>query len=139
MVNGNRDVLMSIRPEYAEAIISGSKTFELRRRRPSFTDGTKVVVYSSSPDRQLLGTFETGAIHEGCPDDIWDLVSTRAGIGRDTFDEYFRGCDMAYAIEVQSPQRLDPKPLRIRPPQSYLFLRPGRRGHRSVLRWAAAT
>jgi predicted transcriptional regulator len=135
----SRDVLMSIRPEYAEAILSGKKTFELRRRRPSFAVGSRVVVYSSSPDQRLLGTFEAGSVHEASPDEIWQMVSKRAGIDRDAFDAYFSGCENAYAIEVRSPQRLDPKPLRFRPPQSYLFLHPGSSGHRSVLRWAAAT
>jgi predicted transcriptional regulator len=132
------NVLMSIRPAYAEAILAGTKTFELRRRRPSFSAGTRVVVYSSSPDQQLLGTFEAGVIHEASPARIWTLVAGQAGIDRDAFDTYFAGCEKAYAIEIRSTQRLAPKPLRFRPPQSYLFLRSGRRDHRSVLQWAAA-
>jgi predicted transcriptional regulator len=135
----NRDVLMSIRPEYAEAILSGAKTFELRRRRPSFASGSRVVVYSSSPDQRLLGTFEAGTVHEANPGSLWRLVSKKAGITREAFDGYFEGCDLGYAIEVRSPKRLDPKPLRFRPPQSYLYLRPSSRGHQTVLRWATAT
>lgn len=134
----SRDVLMSIRPEYAEAILSGVKTFELRRRRPSFASGSRVVVYSSFPDQRLLGTFKAGAVHEASPEKLWRLVSEKAGITRRAFDEYFEGCEVAYAIEVRAPRRLDPKPLRFRPPQSYLYLRPGRQGHQTVLRWAAA-
>jgi len=134
----NRDVLMSIRPEYAAAILAGSKTFELRRRRPSFAPGSRVVVYSSSPDQRLLGTFEAGNIHEESPSKVWKVVSRTAGITREDFDAYFDGCEIAYAIEVRRPTRLDPKPLRFRPPQSYLFLRPGDRTHQSVLRWATA-
>jgi predicted transcriptional regulator len=129
---------MSIRPEYAEAIFSGSKTFELRRRRPSFAAGSRVIVYSSSPDQQLLGTFEAGNVHEADPEDLWQLVSKQAGITRKAFDAYFDGCDFGYAIEVCSPKRLSPKPLRFRPPQSYLFLRPAVRRHRAVLQWATA-
>jgi predicted transcriptional regulator len=135
----SRDVLMSIRPEYAEAIFSGAKTFELRRRRPSFAPGSRVVVYSSSPDQRLLGTFEAGDIHEQNPSKLWKIVSQAAGISRKDFDAYFVGCEVGYAIQVRSPTRLDPKPLKIRPPQSYLFLQPGRRGHQTVLRWAAAS
>lgn len=135
----NHDVLMSIRPEYAEAILSGAKTFELRRRCPSFGVGSRVVVYSSSPDQRLLGTFEAGTVHQASPGDLWRLVSKKAGITRDAFDAYFAGCGVGYAIEVCSPRRLEPKPLRFRPPQSYLYLRPGRRSHRTVLRWAAAS
>lgn len=134
----SRDVLMSIRPEYAAAILSGSKTVELRRRRPSFAAGSRVVVYSSAPDQQLLGTFESGEIHEAHPERLWKLVSNRAGIARPDFDAYFDGCDVGYAIEVRSPRRLNPEPLRFRPPQSYLFLYPARRSHRNVLRWATA-
>jgi predicted transcriptional regulator len=134
----NRDVLMSIRPEYAEAIFSGAKTFELRRRRPSFAPGSRVVVYSSSPDQQLLGTFEAGEIHEQSPSKLWKVVARSAGITRKRFDAYFVGCEVGYAIEVNTPKRLDPKPLRFRPPQSYLFLRPGQRSHQTVLRWATS-
>lgn len=135
----NHDVLMSIKPAYANAILSGAKTFELRRRRPSFGTGSRVVVYSSSPDQRLLGTFEAGIVHQASPDDLWQLVSKKAGITKDAFDSYFEGCAVGHAIEVRSPRRLDPKPLRFRPPQSYLYLRAGRRGHRTVLRWAAAS
>ncbi len=132
-----RDVLMSIRPEYADAILSGSKVYELRRRRPSFGPGSRVVVYSSSPDQQLLGTFETGIIHEAAPDALWGLVAGHAGVDRSTYADYFAGCTTAYAIEVRTPKRLKPAALKFRPPQSYLFLRGGRRGHQRVLRWAA--
>jgi predicted transcriptional regulator len=135
----SRDVLMSIRPEYAAAIFSGEKTYELRRRRPSFAPGSRVVVYSSSPDRQLLGTFEAGEVHEQSLSQLWKVVSRSAGITRKDFDAYFAGCSVGYAIEVRHATRLDPKPLRFRPPQSYLFLRAGQRAHQSVLRWAAAT
>ena len=134
-----RDVLMSIRPHYAEAILSGSKLYELRRRRPSFGEGSRVIVYSSSPDQHLLGTFEAGAIHEANPEKLWRLVRGHAGIDRPAFASYFAGCDVAYAIEVRSPQRLEPTRLRFRPPQSYLFLLGGRRGHRRVLRWAGSS
>jgi predicted transcriptional regulator len=130
---------MSIRPEYAEAILSGAKTFELRRRRPSFAPGSRVVVYSSSPDQRLLGTFEAGEIHEQKPSKLWGVVSQSAGITRKDFNAYFAGCEVGYAIAVCAPKRLDPKPLRFRPPQSYLFLRSGQRAHQTVLRWAAAT
>jgi predicted transcriptional regulator len=133
-----RDVLMSIRPEYAEAILCGSKVYELRRRRPSFAAGSRVVVYSSSPDQQLLGTFEAGAVHEAEPAALWEVVRGEAGISGEAFDAYFADCAVGYAIKVLRPRRLEPQRLRFRPPQSYLFLRPGRRGHRGVLRWAGA-
>jgi predicted transcriptional regulator len=134
-----KSVLMSIRPEYAEAILSGEKTVELRRRRPSFPPGTRVLIYSSAPDQKLLGTFEVGAIHEASPQGLWRKVAKRAGVDHETYETYFEGCQTAYGIEARSVRRLKPRQLRIRPPQSYFFLRPDRRAHRPVLRWAAST
>jgi len=131
-------VLMSIRPPYAEAILAGAKCFELRRRRPSFSSGTQVVIYSSSPLRRLLGTFEVGEVLEGTPEVLWGAVESKAGVDMGTFQKYFAGCSVGYAIEVRNPRRLSPARLRFRPPQSYLFLRDGLRPHRPVLRWAAA-
>lgn len=131
------DVLMSIRPVYAEAIFDGTKTVELRRRRPSFVDGTRVLVYSSSPHQKLQGTFEVGGILADEPHVLWEEVGERAGVDRQVFDAYFAGCAVAYAIEVKNPKRIKPTRLSIRPPQSYLFLRSRERRHRSLLRLAS--
>jgi predicted transcriptional regulator len=134
-----QDVLMSIQPEYAEAILSGSKTVELRRRRPSFQPGTRVLIYSCAPDKQLLGTFEVAAIDEASPHRLWRKVAKQAGIGLADYRTYFAGCTKAYGIQVRRVRRLKPRRLPMRPPQSYLFLRSGHRAHRPVLRWAATS
>jgi predicted transcriptional regulator len=132
----SHNVLMSIRPDYAEAILSGVKTVEFRRRRPSFQPGTRVLIYSSAPDKKLLGTFEVAAIHEASPHGLWRNVAKQAGISHADYQAYFEGCAKAYGIEVRRVRRLKPRRLHMRPPQSYLFLRSGHRGHRPVLRWA---
>ena len=127
-------VLMSLRPRYADAILTGEKTVELRRRRPSFPPGTNVLIYSSSPDQRVLGSFAAGAVLEGPPADLWPAIRQRAGVSREEFDAYFAGCEIAYAIEVSNPRRLSPSQLGMRPPQSYLFLRRSHRQHRRLLR-----
>ena len=131
-------VLMSIRPVHAEAILSGEKTVELRRRRPSFSAGTTVLIYSSSPQQRVQGMFESGGVISADPDGLWQLVSERAGVSREVFDSYFAGCEVAYAIEVTNPRRLPPSRLRLRPPQSYLFLRRANRQHQRLLSLATA-
>ena len=131
-------VLMSIRPMYVEAILDGTKTVELRRRRPSFPAGTTVLIYATSPDKKVQGAFEVGGVLEGAPPDIWERVKDRAGLDRSTFDQYFAGSEMAYAIEVVRPRRTVPTPIAIRPPQSYQFLNPRHRRHKAVLSLAVA-
>lgn len=132
------NVLMSIRPVYADAIFAGTKSVELRRRRPSFTEGSRVLVYSSSPHRRLQGTFEVGRVLADEPNALWRQIAARGGIERAAFDAYFAGCATAYAIEIRNPRRIEPTRLSIRPPQSYLFLRPQESRHRSLLRLTSA-
>lgn len=132
------DVLMSIRPRYADAIFSGAKTVELRRRRPSFARGARILVYSSSPSRRLQGTFVVSGVIAGDLDSVWAQVKSRAGVDRSAFDAYFAGCTAAYAIEIENPQRIAPAELGMRPPQSYLFLRRREPRHRRLLRLAEA-
>lgn len=132
------DVLMSIRPMYADAIFDGTKTVELRRRRPSFKSGARVLVYSSSPHQQLQGTFEVAGMVSASPESLWEQVGSRAGVDRPTFDAYFAGCTVAYAIEIANPRRIKPAKLGMRPPQSYLFLRSREAQHRRLLRLAEA-
>jgi predicted transcriptional regulator len=135
MVSG---VLMSIRPVYAEAILSGAKTVELRRRRPSFGLGTTVLIYATSPEQRIRGVFEVDGIIEDTPAAIWETIAHRAGVERATFDAYFAGARTAFAIEIVNARRVRPTPIPIRPPQSYQFLDHKRQRHRSVLRLAAA-
>jgi predicted transcriptional regulator len=132
------DVLMSIRPAYAEAILSGDKTVELRRRRPSFAVGTKVLVYATSPEQRVRGAFEVGGVIADAPAALWEAVAHRAALDRAAFDAYFAGAETAYAIEIANARRIAPTPIPIRPPQSYQFLDPKRLRHRTVMRLAAA-
>lgn len=131
-------ILMSIRPVYADAILAGTKTVELRRRRPAFPEGTTVLVYSSSPHQIVRGAFRTGTVVGAPPNDLWKLVRDQAGVTRRAFDAYFDGCATAYAIEVREPRLLTPTILPVRPPQSYLVLRPGNSQHTPLWELAEA-
>jgi predicted transcriptional regulator len=130
-------VLMSIRPRFAEAILCGEKSVELRRRRPSFSRGTNVLVYASSPVRQVIGWFEVGEVISASPRALWSRVKHCAGVSRQEFDDYFAGCEVAYALIVTDAGRIAPAPLRIRPPQSWQYLRADERSHRALVRRAS--
>lgn len=47
---------MSVKPQYAELLLSGVRTFELRRVRPKIAAGGLVLIYASSPATQMVGT-----------------------------------------------------------------------------------
>lgn len=91
--------LLSIRPEYAQAIMDGRKAVEFRRtvfRRPV----SHVVVYASSPLKQVLGFFEVSGIEEDSPARLWRRHGTHGCVKRRWYDEYFARNEKAVAIVV---------------------------------------
>ena len=118
--------LMSIKPEFVDRIFSGEKRYEFRKR--GFGKPVEsVVVYSSSPERVVRGEFRISASRHGTPKYIWRLCRRFAGIDRKRFFEYFKDCEVAYAIEVGETLEFQiPKNLQVDyaclPPQSYRYI-----------------
>lgn len=118
--------LMSIKPEYAVQIFSGTKKFEFRRRVFK-KDVDAVIVYASAPMKGIIGHFTIHQVHFGAPKVIWKKCHAGAGISQDLFFKYFENVAVAYAIEVGSVVKY-PKTLSLREtydcraPQSYCYV-----------------
>ncbi|WP_423841859.1 ASCH domain-containing protein [Aeromonas veronii] len=93
-------VLMSIKPEYANAIFSGVKTYEFRRKIFKRKDVSTVVVYVTKPVGKVIGEFTIDTIISDRPSTIWIKTSQEAGISEGYFNSYFSGVDIGYAIKV---------------------------------------
>lgn len=122
-----RVALMAIHPEFAEAILSGSKTVEFRKRKLA-PDISKVFIYATAPTCSIVGWFTIQEIAEGAPLDIWRQFRGRGVIRYRPFRKYYAGCRSAVAIVIATAERL-PMPLNLqdlspRPPvpQSYVYL-----------------
>ena len=124
-------LLLSIRPEYAESILSGTKTVELRRTRPRVSAGDSVLIYISAPTMALSGKFEVADVISTTPSSLWRKVRTQSGITRKEFNEYYAGASVGYGIIVGKvwafQERLPLNHLRkkipgFHPPQGYLYL-----------------
>lgn len=127
----NPALFLSLRPRFAELLLAGHKTVELRRVRPTVDIGTPVLLYASSPTMTLVGRAKVGAVQVGGINGIWREHGSRTGISRAEFDDYFEGLDQAVAITLIDVRRLDePRPLSdlrhrlqgFQPPQSYRYL-----------------
>ena len=127
----DRALFLSMKPTFADLLLSGGKTVELRRVRPRAPVGTFAIVYASTPVRAVLGACTVAEIGEEHPDIIWDLHGPRTGLRWQEFSEYFRGQNSAVAITVVRPFRLDtPVPLAVlrggpqgfSPPQSFRYI-----------------
>lgn len=120
-------VLLSIKPEFANAILEGRKLFEYRRslfRQPV----KRVVLYASSPVQRVIGEFSVKQVLEMRLDDLWKVTRVAGGISKAYFDEYFTGKKSGHAIQVGSVRRYrEPKDLKAylniaHPPQSFCYI-----------------
>ena len=131
--------LMSMKPWFAEAILVGNKTIELRRRRPNLDAGSRVLIYASAPMKAVVGWFEVGAVIEAEPIALWHEVGPAAGVTQSQFDDYFAGRLVGYGIEIVDVGRTNPVPLGIHPPQSWQYLRETVAAHRVLMALQAAS
>lgn len=120
-------VLLSIKPEFADKILSGQKRFEFRKVIFKSKDVRSVVVYSSSPVQRVIGEFDVSGILEMTPEELWGVTSDLAGIEKDYFDEYFEGRNKGFAIKIGNLKKYK-RPMLLKelgvstPPQSFCYL-----------------
>ena len=123
----DRIALMSIRPQFAAAILDGSKRVEFRKR-PLAADIGTVVIYATAPVGAVVGEFGVVGQVVGTPEDLWARFAEVAGIDREGFFSYYDGSARAVGIVIGRVDRYDqPRPLGdvdpgARPPQSFKYL-----------------
>lgn len=121
-------VLLSIKPEYAEKILSGEKRFEFRKALFKNKEVKTIVIYATMPVGKVVGEFEFDGVVTGTPDAVWSQTEDYSGVSQNFFKEYFNGREMAHAIKVGNVKRyLEPLNLTTLvpnglAPQSYLYI-----------------
>ncbi len=119
-------ILLSIKPEYVERIHAGSKKYEFRKRIAKKTVG-KILMYSTAPIMKVVGEVQIVETISASPSAMWEQTKESAGITRDKFREYFKGCKTAYAYHLGEVTRYSPpkdlSEFNINfPPQSFIYL-----------------
>ena len=124
-----RVALMSIRPEFAEAILSGEKVVEFRKR-PVADDVSHVLIYATMPVGSLVGWFAVRGQTTMSPKGLWSTFRAVGGISKSRFFEYYDQREHGTGILVDTAARFpEPVPLTelgtsLRPPQSFQYLTP---------------
>ena len=119
-------ILLSINPEYVERIFAGSKKYEFRKRLANRTVD-KILMYSTAPIMKVVGEAEVVKTISSSPTALWEYTKKFAGISRDKYRKYFKGCKVAYAyqlgkvIQYDSPKELSEFNIDL-PPQSFIYL-----------------
>lgn len=120
-------VLLSIKPKFADKIFIGIKKYEFRRS--IFKQKvTKVIVYSSSPVKKVIGEFEIEKIISLDIETLWNKTKKFSGIKEGYFYKYFKDKKIGFAIKIKSYKKYK-KPLSLEkkfgttPPQSFVYLK----------------
>lgn len=101
MASVDDDILISIRPSFADAIFNGSKTVEIRRRIPPIKPGARLWIYVTKPVGEVRGVARVREVIEGDSDAVWRACGSRTGLMRSDFEAYLDGSATAYGIVLQ--------------------------------------
>ena len=126
------NILLSIKPVYAERIYLHSKRYEYRKQFPKqmdYLDNTRFLLYESTPVKLVTGWFVPESMHIGAPDKIWEMTKYFSGIDEDKYFAYFKDHEIAFAFQVNperlyrfdNPRTIDKFGLK-RPPQNYAYI-----------------
>jgi predicted transcriptional regulator len=91
--------LLSIRPHYAEAILSGEKRVEFRKT-PFARKVRYAVIYATKPVGKVLGWFKVDGVEAMSPTELWWRFKRCGGICESDFNDYYADADLGYAIRV---------------------------------------
>jgi predicted transcriptional regulator/predicted N-acetyltransferase YhbS len=132
-VPSEQTLLMSLRPEFAESILQGRKTVELRRKFSKKYEGSTIVFYITRPVQRFMFTAKITKVDHGQKTHLWEMYHKECGVSQKVFDKYFTGTSHGYAIHL-SDIKLTPNQLllkyakevcpQLRPPQSFQRLEP---------------
>ena len=119
-------LLISIKPEFAEKILSGEKSFEFRKRLPKEPVNT-MLIYASSPIQRIIGYAHVDGTLTLPLDELWEKTWEGAGITHEYFQKYFAQQEEGNALILSSPVTLSRsvklEEINVRKaPQSYMYV-----------------
>jgi predicted transcriptional regulator len=85
------DAIISIHPDYADAILAGTKTIELRRRLPELPPGMRLWIYATRPTGAVVGFVTIEEVARAHPATIWKKHHTGTSVDYASFKAYFNG------------------------------------------------
>ena len=120
------NVLLSIKPKYANAILAGQKLVEFRKLAFK-KEIERVYIYSSAPEQRIIGYFTIDDIVSDTPEELWKQFSKVGSISEEDFFAYFANKEIGYSIKIKSVNKFrkskNPKDIfkNFVPPQSYMY------------------
>ena len=122
------NILMSIKPQYVEKILSGNKKYEYRKNRAKRNDIDKMIIYSTAPVMKVVAEVDIEEIIESTPDILWKKTKLESGITEEFFYKYYKNKTIAVAYKLGNIKIYD-KPKSLNDigvkyvPQSFIYLK----------------
>lgn len=128
-------LLFAIKSIFAEKILSGEKTIELRRVCPiNLKSGDMIAIYSSGRDKAIVGVCKVRNVIKLGLEELWERSRNEASISKNEFSNYFYQREFGYGIEIFEVKKLT-RPVslddlkRVKSfvvPQNFRYLNPSR-------------
>ena len=119
-------ILLSINPQHVANIVQGKKCYEYRKKSCK-RKVDKIVIYSTSPVKQIIGEVEVLDTLEMDKEELWKLTKEQSGISKKFYNAYYSGKTTAVAyklgavLEYKTPQLLTKIGVKVAP-QSFMYL-----------------
>ena len=92
-------LLLSIKPEYVEKILQGTKKVEYRKRLAK-EEVSVIYIYSTAPSMKVVASVEVVDRLAASPTKLWEQTKKTSGVSRAKYREYFSGCKVAHAYKL---------------------------------------
>ena len=122
-------VILSIKPKWAEKILSKEKRMELRRKLWNQKRIIKkAYLYVSSPTKKIVGFIDIESVFKERIEFIWLYSKNFSCLSKQEFDQYFLGCSHGSVIVIKTvksfknpidPRKLSPE---FKAPQNFCYV-----------------
>ena len=119
-------MLLSIKPEYVDKIVSGKKKYEFRKFHCREGIDT-IVIYATAPIKRVVGEVALLDIIEGNVEHVWHKTKDFGGILEKDYKAYYEGRTVAIAYKLGKVTLYD-KPVGLKDlgldyvPQSFAYI-----------------
>jgi len=96
-------ILISIKPQYVEKIINGTKKYEFRKTLPKNICDT-MLIYCTSPIKKVVASAKIEEVLSDSLESLWKKTEKYSGINYERFIKYFNNTKIGYAYKLNSVQ-----------------------------------
>ena len=107
-IEEDKNIILSIRPIFAEKILSGEKKYEYRKRLCA-KKVSKIYIYETAPVKKIIGEVEVIKKLKMEKEKLWKQTQKFSGISKEFYGKYFEKQEYACAYELgESKKYSDP-------------------------------